>query len=122
MNKILQTTRHLRKEQTESEKIFWEIVRNRKVNGTKFNRQFPIKFKFNNHNRFFVADFYCHERKVVVEIDGSIHEKQKDYDKLREYIINILGIKVIRFKNNDIKNNISYIVEQLEIILNPPLF
>ena len=52
-----------------------------------------------------MADFYCHEKKLVLEIDGKIHLGQKDYDELRTHIINALGIKVIRFRNEEIEEN-----------------
>ncbi len=98
---IKSAARHLRKNQTNSEAIFWEAVRNRNYNGLKFLRQHPIKFNYFGEDRFFIADFYCAEKKLVIEIDGKIHEKQKEYDKLRTYIINQLGMKVIRIKNED---------------------
>ncbi|HEX9062748.1 MAG TPA: endonuclease domain-containing protein [Clostridia bacterium] len=100
---ISEITRELRKRQTKSEKAFWELVRNRNL-GEKFVRQFAISFEYEDKNRFFIADFYCHDKKLVVEIDGKIHEKQKDYDKLRTQIINQLGITVIRFTNEEIEN------------------
>jgi len=49
--------------------------------------------------RFFIADFYCARLKLVLEIDGKIHERQKDYDQLRTFIINQLGIRVVRVTN-----------------------
>lgn len=94
-------TRSLRKRQTESEAIFWGEVRNRKL-GFKFVRQYAINFVYQGRPRFFIADFYCAEKKLVVEIDGEIHEHQKDYDELRTQIINELGICVIRFKNEEL--------------------
>lgn len=86
--KIKNLARDLRRNETKYEKIFWDVVRNRKLYGIKFLRQYPIKFKYYDETRFFIADFYCAEKSLVVEIDGKIHEKQKDYDELRTYIIN----------------------------------
>ena len=67
----------------------------------RFRRQHPI-------NKY-IADFYCHPIRLVVEVDGGIHglKEQKDYDIGREEDLNELGIKVIRFSNNDIENNLS---------------
>jgi very-short-patch-repair endonuclease len=109
MGKIQETVRVLRKKQTESELIFWEIVRNRRSLGLMFNRQYGIQYVLDGKIRFFIADFYCHEKKLVIEIDGKLHENQKEYDEIRTSIINQLGIKVSRFKNENIKdiNNIA---------------
>jgi very-short-patch-repair endonuclease len=103
---IILTARYLRKNSTKAENIFWQAVRNRKINSKKFYRQYPISFEYYGQQRHFIADFYCHECKLVVEIDGGIHEKQKDYDKLRTEIINKLGMTVIRFKNEDVENDL----------------
>ena len=84
---IKETVRSLRINSTKGEKIFWEAVRNRKINGKKFLRQFPIKFEIFGQKRFFIADFYCFECKLVVELDGKIHERQKDYDEMRTQLI-----------------------------------
>jgi very-short-patch-repair endonuclease len=107
--KVKTTVRQLRKNQTESEATVWSLVRNRQINGQKFFRQYPIQFEYNNKKRFFVADFYCAEMKLVLEIDGKIHEQQHEYDEMRTYIINQLGIKVIRFNNEEVKHTDDFI-------------
>ena len=112
-NLIKETTRSLRRRSTQSEEIFWEAVRNRKINDKKFQRQFPIKFEYFGQQRFLIADFYCHEHKLVVEIDGPIHERQKDYDEMRTEIINRLGIRVIRIKNEEIETNIEKVLSDI---------
>jgi len=80
----------------------------------KFLRQHPIRFEMDGRRRFFIADFYCHEKKLVLEIDGKIHQRQKDYDQLRTHIINTLGIKVIRFKNEEIEVNLELALDRLK--------
>ena len=112
-NLIKQTVRDLRKNQTQSEEIFWQAVRNRKLHGKKFLRQFPIRFDWDGRKRFFVADFYCHEKNLVVEIDGRIHHRQKDYDELRTHIITALGMKVIRFTNEEIEEDLQQVLDSL---------
>ena len=102
---IIETARALRRKSTPSESILWQKLRNRKLNGAKFHRQHAIKFIFDGRKRFFVADFYCSEHKLVIEIDGEIHDRQKDYDEMRTYIMNTHGIKVIRFKNEEVEYN-----------------
>ncbi|MBC8385585.1 MAG: endonuclease domain-containing protein [Candidatus Cloacimonetes bacterium] len=113
----IQTARHLRKNSTKAEKLFWEIVRNRQIKNVKFNRQFPIYFEYDGLKRFFIADFYCHEKKLIIEIDGGIHEQQKDYDELRTVIINELGITVIRFNNEIVLNNTDEVILELKDVL-----
>ena len=61
----------------------------------------------------FIADFYCNQINLVVEIDGGIHEQQKDYDKLRTEIINLYGIKVIRFTNDEIINKSDMVKQRI---------
>jgi very-short-patch-repair endonuclease len=94
---------NLRKNPTLSESILWKELRNRRLNGIKFIRQHPIIYE-NNKNElfFFIADFYCAEYKIAIELDGKIHEfrKQKDYN--RDLILNKNGIKTIRIKNEEI--------------------
>ncbi|MBN2398988.1 MAG: DUF559 domain-containing protein [Candidatus Aminicenantes bacterium] len=98
--------RNLRKNQTEVESFLWERLRNRKLMGKKFLRQHPILFEIDGQKRFFIADFYCRERKLVLEIDGAIHIKQKEYDHYRDLIIQELGLRVIRVKNETIENEL----------------
>jgi len=102
---IIETARELRRKCTQSESILWQKLRNKKLNSAKFHRQHAIKFIIDRRKRFFVTDFYCAEHKLVIELDGEIHERQKDYDEMRTYIMNILGIKVIRFKNEEVEKN-----------------
>ena len=101
---IKDIARYLRKNQTKSEALLWQIIKNRKLDGKKFLRQHPIKFKFLDKTRYFIADFYCAERKLVIELDGKIHENQKEYDEFRTQILNHLEIQVVRFKNEELIN------------------
>ena len=116
-NIIKQTTRNLRKNSTKAENILWQVIRNRRIKNRKFYRQYPINFEYDEQRHFFIADFYCHECKLVVEVDGSIHKKQKDYDKFRSFIIKQLGIKVIRFKNEEIENSLNDVIKKLTLTL-----
>ncbi|MFH1385211.1 MAG: endonuclease domain-containing protein [Candidatus Omnitrophota bacterium] len=85
---IIETARALRKKNTQCESLLWQKLRNKQCNGVKFNRQHAIKFIIDGKKRFFIADFYCSEYNLVIEIDGKIHERQKDYDEMRTYIMN----------------------------------
>ena len=111
---IRDVCRRFRKNQTKAEKVFWAKSRNRQIDGYKILRQYPIRFEMDNNINFFIADFYCHEVKLVIEIDGGIHETQKEYDEMREQIINLLGFRVIRFTNDEVLYHIKNVVEKLE--------
>ncbi len=102
--------RELRKNQTEAEKTLWSYLRNRRLLNKKFNRQYIIYYKINNIKKFFIVDFYCNEAKLVIEIDGGVHLKQKTYDKNRSGILKELGLHVIRFTNEEIKNNLEMVL------------
>jgi very-short-patch-repair endonuclease len=80
---ITQLARELRKNQTLYEAILWQEIRNRKMKGLKFLRQHPIIYGNDNQGRslFFIADFYCAEKKFVPELDGKIHDFQRDMMK-----------------------------------------
>jgi len=102
--------RDLRKNQTEAEKLFWKVVRDRMFNGKKFYRQYPIFHDISGRETFFVADFYCYSEKLVIELDGNIHQYKLKEDNLRTEIINRLGIKVIRFKNKEIISDVEKVL------------
>ena len=103
MNSVIKdTVRNLRHNPTIAEQAFWELIRGKKIKNHKFNRQFAIIFDYEGKKRFFIADFYCHALKLIIEIDGKIHDKQKEYDDVRTYILNNLGCKILKFKNEDI--------------------
>jgi very-short-patch-repair endonuclease len=91
---------------TLAEKCFWNMVRKNQVCGLHFKRQQVI------HG--FIADFYCNQIGLVVEIDGGIHERQKDYEQLREQIINQHGIKVIRFTNEEVIDKSNQVMHELK--------
>ena len=101
---IVEISKKLRIEQTESEKVLWDYLRNRKLEGRKFLRQHPLKFKSEGKIRFFIADFYCAEKKLAIELDGRVHENQKEYDQLRTEMMNDSKIKVVHFKNDELQN------------------
>ena len=112
MNKhqIVKRSRRLRRNQTESEKTLWEQIRNRKINNLKFLWQHPFIYQANGFNlNYFIADFYCAEKKIIIELDGEIHETQKEYDENRDSILQEMGIKVSRFKNGEVNIAIEFI-------------
>jgi very-short-patch-repair endonuclease len=73
----------LRKNPTHAEKKLWNALKNRQLLNSKFLRQHPIFYQYNRQRNFFIADIYCHEIKMVIELDGHIHIKLRDYDQIR---------------------------------------
>lgn len=107
-------SRDLRKKSTNAEKIFWESVRNKKLLNKKFYRQHPILYDLNGIESFFIADFFCYEEKLVIELDGLVHKYRLKEDNLRTDVINALGLRVIRFKNEQIENNLTQVLEEIK--------
>jgi very-short-patch-repair endonuclease len=106
-------SRKLRKSQTNSEKIFWENVRKKRLKGLKFYRQIPIFYEINGYESFFIADFFCFEKKTIIEIDGSIHRFRKINDIQRTKILNFLGIRVMRYFNEEVENEIERVLNEI---------
>ena len=93
--------RELRMNQTPSEKIAWELLRNRRFKNKKFLRQHVIKISEEHfHPHFFIADFYCAEHKLIIELDGLIHKYSIPYDNERDHILKQFGYHIVRFTNN----------------------
>ncbi|RYU93926.1 tRNA uridine-5-carboxymethylaminomethyl(34) synthesis GTPase MnmE [Emticicia agri] len=106
---LLKKARELRRNSTETEKILWELLRDRLLGGKKFRRQHPLEENY-------ILDFYCDECKLGIEIDGVHHgnETQKKYDKARTTDIEfIYGIKILRFTNEEVLRNIEKVLETI---------
>ena len=111
--------RLLRKNLTPEEVIMWDLLRNRKLIGYKFLRQHPIKvWETNGRYHFYYADFYCAEKKLVVEIDGLIHTLQEDYDKARDQIMLELRLTVLRVTNEEVNNNLVGVLKRIRSVIN----
>lgn len=110
--KKIYTARQFRKSPTRAEAILWNVLRNRKLLGKKFRRQHPISG--------FILDFYCHELRLGIEIDGLIHNQTdiKKYDECRSKIILDQKIYLIRILNTLIENNLPMVIEKLENLIN----
>jgi very-short-patch-repair endonuclease len=114
----LLVSRELRKKQTPTEFAFWEKVKNKQFLGFKFLRQHPIFYEYYNKEKFFIADFYCKELKLVIEIDGGVHEDQQDYDKIRTEILETQhDLVVVRFKNEEVLYKINKVIFDLKQII-----
>ena len=102
---ITQLARDLRRSPTDSEVRLWKLLRRKQLNGYKFVRQKPLIYEERNRIKsFFITDFYCSRLKLVIEVDGKIHEYQKYYDQQRDNVIRELGLEVLRIKNEEISN------------------
>ena len=93
---------------TQAEKILWQELKGNKINGRHFRRQHPI-YRY-------IADFYCHKEKLVIEVDGSYHNnpEQRDYDKNRDATMNEYDIKVLRFTNEEILTRLDNVLERIK--------
>lgn len=105
----LETARLLRRRMTYSESLLWEKLKGKQLLGLRFRRQHPIDI--------YIVDFYCHEAKLVIEIDGEIHMDQIEYDDGREADIKKFNIKIIRFTNDEINNNIEIVIQNIESVI-----
>ena len=111
----LQFARNLRKNQTPAEKVFWSKVRGRKFLGLKFLRQHMIQHsEIMGMKAYFIPDFYCREKMLIVEIDGGIHDRQVEYDRIREDVLKEMGYRIIRFKNEEVLCNWDDVAKRLE--------
>lgn len=101
----LQRAKELRREMTPAEKILWEELRANKL-GVHFRRQQVIQG--------FIVDFYCHKTGLVIEVDGDIHDLQKEDDERREKVLREMRLMAVRFKNDDVMRNPSAVVEKIK--------
>jgi very-short-patch-repair endonuclease len=110
--KLYEFSRELRQVETEAERTLWELLRNKKLNGLKFRRQHPLSS--------YIADFYCHEKKLVIELDGAIHDTKEnmDYDKTRTQQLNEEGIIVVRFRNEEVMTDIEAVIKKIREVAN----
>jgi very-short-patch-repair endonuclease len=101
----------LRKNMTLPELILWKKLKNKKLFNTKFRRQHPINI--------FIVDFYCHEYKLIIEVDGEIHnsDENREYDEGRAYELERYGLKIFRFTNDQVTFNIDFVVKQIQEVI-----
>jgi very-short-patch-repair endonuclease len=115
---VKKRARELRRKATPSEVLLWQELRNRKLCGYKFLRQHPIVYNLNGSGlKYFVADFYCDIKKAVIELDGPIHESNKEYDQFRDAEMVNLGLHILRIKNEELLE-IKNVLKKIETYLN----
>ena len=108
---LVETVRELRKKQTPAEAIFWELVRNGLFMGLKFRRQHQIGD--------YIADFYCHEHRLVIEFDGGIHASRQERDGKRDAWMEAQGFKVFRFPNEQLLEDAQSILTDIAAVIEP---
>jgi very-short-patch-repair endonuclease len=108
-----QAARILRKNMTICEKLLWDKLKGKQVCRLHFRRQHPIEF--------FIADFYCHEIRLVIEIDGEVHNENLEYDDGRSAEMEKFDIKIIRFKNDEVEKDIEKVISEIKNIVNDRL-
>ena len=107
----LERVRRFRVEGTEAEATLWQLLRNRKLIGCKFRRQVPI-------GRY-IADFYCHERKLIVELDGGIHSEpdQQAHDRSRVEFLFSQGLRILRLSNEEALGSPEKVLDRIRTAL-----
>ncbi|MDR3576905.1 MAG: endonuclease domain-containing protein [Anaerolineaceae bacterium] len=111
--KMVEAAREFRKEPTPSEELLWQALRGKKLDGIKFRRQQPIGP--------FVVDFYAPAIRLVIEIDGAIHQQQQEADQNRQQILESLDLNVIRFSASQVENEIETVLSTIHMNSEPPL-
>lgn len=103
--KMLEIARGFRKEPTKSEAILWQALRGKKLDGIKFRRQQPVGY--------FIVDFYNSVYRLVVEVDGSVHDTQVEIDLARQDILEQLGFNILRVKAEEVEKDLSSVLEKI---------
>ncbi|MBH8571925.1 DUF559 domain-containing protein [Nostocaceae cyanobacterium CENA369] len=98
----LQRAKELRRQMTPEEKILWQHLRANRLHGLHFRRQQIIDG--------FIADFYCHAARLVIEVDGKIHEQQAEYDVERGKVLTGCGLRLLRIKNEEVRQELDKVL------------
>ena len=108
---VFNLAREMRLNPTEAEKEMWTILRKFRHKGYVFRRQHPIEY--------YIADFYCHNLRLVIEVDGKIHTKKEnqDHDDRRSGELERFGLKVIRFSNEQVMQDPSWVTAMIDSII-----
>ncbi len=101
----------LRRDQTRAEKVLWNELRTKRFHGYKFRRQTPIGP--------FIVDFFCFEKRLIIEVDGSAHwdDESQLYDRRREQYLREHGFQIVRFENYEVMNYLEDVLDKLKVAL-----
>jgi very-short-patch-repair endonuclease len=103
--KLKPLARQMRHDPTPAEDRLWERLRNRQIAGFKFRRQHSI-------DRF-IADFYCADAQIIIEVDGAVHEYTPEEDAIRQEFLESLGFRVLRFTNDDVEQHLDVVIQAI---------
>lgn len=101
----VQRAKELRRQMTQEEKILWQHLRANRLNNLHFRRQQIIEG--------FIADFYCHAARLVIEVDGEIHQQQAEYDAERDRVLLARGLRLLRIKNEEVRQNLNSVLMRI---------
>jgi very-short-patch-repair endonuclease len=108
---LCETRRTLRENSTPQEIMLWSRLKNKQL-GYKFRRQHSFGK--------YIVDFYCREKSLIIQLDGSQHMEQKNYDSQRTAFFETKGLRVMRFWNNEVNTNIRGVLMKIQELLNAP--
>ena len=111
-SEVEQAARRLRQNLTPVEARLWEAIRNRQLEGLRFRRQHPVGN--------FILDFYCPSLKLVIEVDGDIHNSQVEYDEERTNKLAEYGYTVLRFTNEQVTNDLPKVLADIKQVAGRP--
>ena len=109
---VEQAAKRLRKNMTAAEAKLWSALKGKKLDGIKFRCQHPVGN--------FILDFYCPAYKLVIEVDGEIHNSQTDRDRARTSKLEEYGYKVIRFSNEQVLHDLPTVLAEIRRVISPP--
>lgn len=104
-------SKEFRKEMTPAERILWQHLRRNQLKGVHFRREQIIDG--------FIVDFYCHAAGLIVEIDGGVHEDRREYDAERDALLACRELRVIRFRNEEVLNDLQGVLRRIADNLTP---
>ena len=99
----LEAARSMRQSPTPAEAALWTALRARRLKGLRFRRQQVIKG--------FIVDFYCHEKRLVIEVDGGVHDAQPQADRQRDEILFAEGLRLLRFSNDEVFRDLDAVLD-----------
>ena len=106
---VMRAAREHRVEPTGAEELLWEVVRGQQIRGLQIRRQHPVGP--------FILDFYCPKKKLCIELDGSVHDGREMMDEARTEALATLKIRVIRFRNDEVLNDLPSVLQRIEAAL-----
>ena len=103
----LQRAKELRRQMTPAEAMLWAALRTNKLRGYHFRRQQVVAG--------FILDFYCHAAGLAIEVDGSVHQSQGEYDAERDRVLAEHGLRILRFSNDEVRTNLAGVLSRLAV-------